>query len=416
MKKSFVADPALAPLGRVKIEWVRKNMPILSGIEAEFGKNLPFRGLRIAVSIHLEAKTAFLAEVFAAGGAEVAVTGSNPLSTKDDVAAALAETGIRVYATHSATREEYEGFLDDTISIGPHVIVDDGGDLVHHIHENRPELVEACLGACEETTAGLLRARARARDGKLLFPVMASNDAMCKHLFDNRYGSGQSIWDGVIRTTNLLVTGKTAVIAGYGWTGKGCAMRASGLGARVIVTEVDPVKALEAVMDGFTVLPMREAAPLGDFFLTLTGCRDVIRGEHAALMKDGAVLANGGHFFEEINIAELEALAVERREVRENITGFRMKDGRWINLLGMGRLVNIVCADGHPADIMDMSFAVQALAAEYLVRNRRSLPPEVITVPAEIDRRIALRKLAEVGAGIDILSAEQERYLNSWKL
>ncbi|HOL84822.1 adenosylhomocysteinase [Thermoclostridium caenicola] len=414
--KSMIRDISLADSGRRKIEWVKRHMPILSGLEEEFKRTRPFEGVKISLSIHLEAKTAYLSKVLAAGGAQVAVTGSNPLSTQDDVAAGLVADGMEVFAWYNATPEEYREHIRKTLEHGPHIVIDDGGDLVNCLHNELPHLLPNVWGGCEETTTGILRLKAMERDGALKIPMMAVNDAMCKHLFDNRYGTGQSVWDGINRTTNLIVAGKTVVVAGYGWCGKGVAMRAKGLGARVIVTEVDPVKAIEAVMDGFSVMTMDEAAPLGDIFITVTGCNRVIYGDHYKRMKDGAVLCNAGHFNVEICIPELEALAVEVRECRKDITGYRMADGRWIYLLGEGRLVNLACGDGHPAEIMDMSFAVQALASLYIVENRDRLKPGVFDIPESIDQRIAMKKLESMGIRIDTLTADQEQYLGSWNL
>ena len=414
--KSMIRDISLADSGRRKIEWVKRNMPILSGFEEEFRKTRPFEGVKISLSVHLEAKTAYLSKVLAAGGAKMAVTGSNPLSTQDDVAAALAADGMGVYAWYDASPEEYKEHIRKTLEHGPNIIIDDGGDLVNCLHNELPDLIPEVWGGCEETTTGLIRLRAMERDGALKIPMMAVNDAMCKHLFDNRYGTGQSVWDGINRTTNLIVAGKTVVVAGYGWCGSGVAMRAKGLGARVIVTEVDPVKAIEAVMDGFSVMPMIDAAPLGDIFVTATGCDHVIHGEHFRKMKNGAVLCNAGHFNVEISIPDLEAQAVEIQESRKNIMGYRMADGRWLYLLGEGRLVNLACGDGHPAEIMDMSFAVQALASLYIIENRGSLKPGVFEIPGNIDRRIAMKKLESMGIRIDALTGEQERYLGSWNL
>ncbi len=416
MKQSIVKDPSLASEGRRKIDWVSRNMPILSSIRKDFESTLPFKGLKIALSIHLEAKTAYLAEVLRSGGADIAVTGSNPLSTKDDVVAALAETGLKVYAVHGASLEDYHAFIHDVLDIGPDIIIDDGGDLVHVVHEERPELLHKVMGACEETTAGVLRDEARQRDGKLAFPVVAVNDAYCKHLFDNRYGTGQTSWEAVTRVTNLVIAGKVAVVVGYGWCGKGCAMRARGLGAEVVVCEVDPIKAVEAVMEGFRVMPMAEAARIGDFFLTVTGCRAVITAEHAQAMKDGAVLANAGHFFEEISLKEIEAASVETRDARYMVRGYRMKSGNWIYVLGEGRLVNIVCGDGHPAEIMDMSFALQALSARYVAENRGKLPLSVKKVPDEIDYAVAQLLLSSRGISIDCLTPEQRAYLSSYAI
>lgn len=416
MPAPIVRDPALAMEGNRKIEWVRRNMDILRGLEERFTAEQPFAGLRAAVSVHLEAKTAYLALVLAAGGAQVAVTGSNPLSTKDDVVAALADRGIHVYAWHGATREEFEQHQRTALEVAPHIVIDDGGDLVHHLHEGSQATAGNVIGACEETTAGVLRNRARQAAGKLAFPVIAVNDALMKHMFDNRYGTGQSTMDAIMRTTNLVVTGTTVVVAGYGWCGRGIAERAAGMGAQVIVCEVDEIKALEAVMDGHRVMPMREAAPLGDFFVTTTGVKGVIAEEHFERLKDGAILANAGHFYDEIDLDALRSTAAETVEVRENLQGYRRRDGRWINVIADGKIVNISAADGHPAEIMDTSFAVQALSAEYLVRQRgrATLPPEVIPVPAEIDRAVARLKLAALGVSHDTLTAEQRAYLEDF--
>jgi len=411
---SIIRDKGLAPTGRQKIEWAKRNMPILSSIEQEFQKNRPFEGIKISLSIHLEAKTAYLSKVLAAGGAIMAVTGSNPLSTQDDVAAALAEDGISVYSWYDATPEEYDRFIDETLSHGPHIIIDDGGDLTHALHTRKQELLPGIIGGCEETTTGILRLKAMEKEGTLKFPMMAVNNAMCKHLFDNRYGTGQSVWDGINRTTNLIVAGKTVVVAGYGWCGRGVAMRAKGLGARVVVTEVDPVKAIEAVMDGFSVMTMDEAAEIGDIFVTVTGCNKVIVKKHFEKMKDGAVLCNAGHFNVEICIPDLEELSRQVTETRKNITCYELNNGNRLYLLGEGRLVNLACGDGHPAEIMDMSFAVQAFAALYILEHRSELEPKVFEIPEEIDRKIAMMKLQSLGIKIDELTDEQKKYINSW--
>lgn len=357
---SRIKDVSLHASGEQKIQWVKSYMPLLSGLEKEFREELPFKGLRVALSVHLEAKTAYLCRVLQAGGAEMYVTGSNPLSTQDDIAAALVNGGMEVFAVHGATAEEYHAHLKAVMEHRPNIIIDDGGDLVNLIHNEYREFLPEVLGGCEETTTGIIRLQAMARDNALQFPMMAVNNAKCKYLFDNRYGTGQSVWDGINRTTNLIVAGKTVVVAGYGWCGKGVAMRAKGLGAKVIVTEVDAVKAMEAVMDGFTVLPMVEAAETGDFFVTVTGCKDVITEKAMRRMKDGAILCNAGHFNVEINVGDLEKLSVEQFESRKNIMGYRLSDGRVLHLIAEGRLVNLAAGDGHPAEIMDMSFAIQA--------------------------------------------------------
>ncbi len=408
---SRVKDRRLAEAGEQKIRWCERHMPVLRAIGEEFAESRPFEGLRISLSVHMEAKTAYLCRGLEQGGAKMHVTGCNPLSTQDDVAAALAAGGMDVHACHGATPEEYERDLSAVLEPGPQIIIDDGGDLTQLMHTRYASLIPGVIGGCEETTTGIIRLRAMERAGTLRYPVVMVNEADCKHLFDNRYGTGQSVWDGIMRTTNLIVAGKTAVVAGYGWCGKGVAMRAKGLGAKVIVTETDPVRALEAHMDGFTVLPMATAAAEGDIFITVTGCRDVIRQEHFELMRDGALLCNAGHFNVEIDIGALGSLAIERFPARQNIEGFTMPDGRTLYLLAEGRLVNLASGDGHPAEIMDMSFAVQALSARYLAENRDTLTPGLISVPREIDLSVAERKLKSLGVGIDCLSAVQRRYL-----
>lgn len=402
--------------GARKIEWVRRNMCLLRSIEEDFKRDKPFSGLKVALSIHLEAKTAYLCKVLAAGSAEMYVTGSNPLSTQDDVAAALAHDGLNVYAWHASTPEEYHRHISEVIKAGPNVIIDDGGDLVNMIHNEYPELIPNVIGGCEETTTGIIRLIAMNKAGELKFPMALVNNARCKYLFDNRYGTGQSVWDGINRTTNLIVAGKNVVVAGYGWCGKGVAMRAKGLGASVIVTEIDPIKAMEAVMDGFKVMKMEEAAKIGDIFVTVTGCKDVITENSFANMKDGAILCNAGHFDCEVAVAKLAEICTEKYPARNNIDGYRMSDGRSIFVIGEGRLVNLAAGDGHPAEIMDMSFAIQALTAAYLVKNRDKLTDKIITVPEEIDNEVARRKLKFWGIEIDKLSEEQKKYLNSWQV
>ena len=408
---SQIKDIQLAPSGADKIEWVRSYMPILNSIRTEFERTLPFRGKKIAMSIHLEAKTAYLAKVLRAGGAEVWVTGCNPLSTQDDVAAALAAEGFEVHARHGVTEDEYREHLKATLSCVPDLIIDDGGDLISLLHGECRALGRNLIGGCEETTTGIHRLLAREKAGLLDYTMIDVNDADCKHLFDNRYGTGQSTLDGIMNSTNLMIAGKTVVVAGYGWCGKGLAMRAKGMGAVVVVTEIDPVKAIEAVMDGFTVLPMDEAAKVGDLFVTLTGCCDVIRREHFEVMKDGVLLANSGHFDVEIDKTALKDLSVEDWERKPNIHGYRMKDGRILNLLAEGRLVNLAAGNGHPAEIMDMSFAIQAKGLEYLAKTAGTLEKRVYAVPAEIDRAVAEIKLASMHVSIDTLSPEQEEYL-----
>ena len=408
---SIVKDQNLAPAGRRKINWVRDFMPALGGIEARFEQEQPFAGLRVAVSVHLEAKTANLGYVLAKGGAEVRLTGSNPLSTQDDVAAGLADMGVETFGIHGAMGEEYENLLIETLKFKPHLIVDDGGDLIHLLGGKCADLGEHLIGGCEETTTGILRLKAREREGILPCPMMAVNDAKAKHYYDNKYGTGQSVWDGINRTTNLIVAGKTVVVAGYGWCGKGVAMRAKGLGAKVIVTEVDPVKAIEAVMDGFEVMKMNDASRLGDFFVTVTGCSEVITERDFAVMKDGALLSNAGHFNVEVDVEALERVAVEKKEMRKNICGYKMPNGNWLYLLAEGRLVNLAAGDGHPAEIMDMSFAIQALSARYLAQHAKEVTEKLVPVPAEVDRRVASMELAFMGKEIDTLTDRQKAYL-----
>ena len=409
-----IRDAGLAESGLKKISWAAAHMPVLESICRDFEKQKPFKGLKVALSVHLEAKTAYLALVFKAGGAEVYATGSNVLSTQDDVAAGLAQRGVNVFAWHAATAEEYEHHLACVLKVGPNLIIDDGGDLVNMMHRRFRDLIPGVIGGCEETTTGIIRLMAMDRAGELKIPMMLVNDAEMKHLFDNRYGTGQSVWNAINKTTNLIAAGKKVVVAGYGWCGKGVAMRAKGLGAKVIVTEVNPVKAIEAVMDGFDVMPMDEAAPLGDVFVTVTGCRDVITPDHFMKMKDGAILTNAGHFNVEVDCAGLEKISVGKEERRENIMGYLLPNGRSVNLIGEGRLVNLAAGDGHPVEIMDMSFAVQALAAQYLVNHRGENLPMINRVPAEIDREIAGRKLGFLGISIDRLTPDQEKYISSF--
>jgi adenosylhomocysteinase len=411
---SIVRDPSLAPEGKLKIDWVQAHMPVLNQIREQFEKDQPFKGLRVAISLHLEAKTAYLAKVVQAGGAEVIITGSNPLSTQDDVCAALVEEGIAVYAKYNPDPQEYKDLLVRTLETKPDLIIDDGGDLVSILHSDRQDLLAQVRGGAEETTTGILRLKAMEKDGSLKFPMVAVNDAYCKYLFDNRYGTGQSVWDGINRTTNLVVAGKTVVVNGYGWCGKGVAMRAKGLGANVVVTEVDAIRAVEAYMDGFTVLSMAEAAKVGEFFVTVTGNKDVIRGEHIANMKDGAILSNAGHFDVEVNLVELAAMSVSKRVVRRNIEEYVLKDGRKIYVLAEGRLVNLAAGDGHPAEIMDMTFALQAIALRYVNENYESIGNKVVNVPYELDELVARTKLQSLGITIDSLSEEQKAYLDSW--
>lgn len=410
---SEIRDITLAPSGEHKIDWVKKNCPLLRSLEEEFSRTRPFAGIRIALSIHLEAKTAYLCKVLAAGGADMYVTGSNPLSTQDDVAAALVAAGLTVYAWYDSTPEEYEHHIGQVLSHDCNIIIDDGGDLVNALHTKYPEKIKHVIGGCEETTTGIIRLIAMANKGELQFPMVLVNNADCKHLFDNRYGTGQSVFDGINRTTNLIVAGKYVVVAGYGWCGKGVAMRAKGLGAKVIVTEIDPIKAIEAVMDGFEVMPMNEAARIGDFFITVTGCNHVIDEEDFKVMKNGAILCNAGHFDVEIDMKRLREIALDTVDQRKNIVGYKISEGQWIYVLAEGRLVNLAAGDGHPAEIMDMSFAIQALSAKYLVEHKDSLKEKLINVPREVDLEVARRKLSFLGIKIDMLTDEQVAYLNS---
>lgn len=410
---SEIKDIRLAPEGDHKIDWVRKNCPLLHSLEEEFSQSLPFKGIRIALSIHLEAKTAYLCKVLAAGGAEMYITGSNPLSTQDDVAAALAAAGLNVFAWYNSTPEEYEHHIAKVLENNCNIIIDDGGDLVHMLHTKMQDKIQYVIGGCEETTTGIIRLIAMAKNDELKFPMVLVNNADCKHLFDNRYGTGQSVFDGINRTTNLIVAGKNVVVAGYGWCGKGVAMRAKGLGAKVIVTEIDPVKAIEAVMDGFDVMPMNEAAKIGDFFITVTGCAKVISEDDFRVMKNGAILCNAGHFDVEIDMKRLREISLDTIDQRKNITGYQISENNWIYVLAEGRLVNLAAGDGHPAEIMDMSFAIQALSAKYLVEHAGKLTEKLIHVPKEVDMEVATRKLAFLGKQIDTLTPEQEAYLNS---
>ncbi|GBG06144.1 adenosylhomocysteinase [Paenibacillus agaridevorans] len=411
---SIIADLALAPEGHLKIDWASSHMPVLNRIREQFEKEKPFQGLKVSISLHLEAKTAYLAKVVQAGGAEVTITGSNPLSTQDDVCAALVEDGITVFAKYNPTSAEFKALNMKALENNPDLIIDDGGDLVTLLHTESKQHAVNLRGGAEETTTGIIRLRALEKEGELQFPMIAVNDAFCKYLFDNRYGTGQSVFDGINRTTNLVVAGKTVVVVGYGWCGKGVAMRAKGLGANVIVTEIDAIKAVEAYMDGFAVMPMLEAAKLGDMFVTVTGNRDVIRGEHFEVMKDGAILSNAGHFDVEVNKVELEAMSVSKRTVRRNIEEYKLNDGRKFYLLAEGRLVNLAAGDGHPAEIMDMTFALQAMSLKYVNDQYKSIGSKVVNVPYELDEQVARYKLESLGFGIDKLSAEQIAYLDSW--
>ena len=408
---SRIKDISLAPSGEMKINWVERNMPVLRGIGEDFKREKPFAGMKVALSVHLEAKTAYLCRVMEMGGAEMYVTGSNPLSTQDDVAAALVAGGMNVFAEYGCSMEQYEQCLEEVLKVGPNIIIDDGGDLVHLMHTKYTDLIPNVIGGCEETTTGINRLKIMSRKGELKFPMVMVNDADCKHMFDNRYGTGQSVWDGICRTTNLIVAGKYVVISGYGWCGKGVTLRAKGLGAKVIVTETDTVRALEAVMDCYEVMPMAEAAKIGDIFCTVTGGRDIITAEHFPLMKDGAILSNAGHFNIEVDMEALEKMAVRKYEARHNIQGYVMPDGRTLFTIAEGRLVNLAAADGHPAEIMDMSFAIQALSARFLALNKGKLAADVVAVPKDIDEAVARRKLKAMGVEIDTLSRAQADYL-----
>ena len=416
MQEYEVRDMALAPSGHEKISWVKKNMPLLAGLEKEFRQTKPFKDVKISLSVHLEAKTAYLCKVLAAGGAIMSVTGSNVLSTQDDVAAALVDDGLRVFAYHGATEEEYKRHIRKTLENGPQIIIDDGGDLIGMLHTEMTDLCDGVWGGCEETTTGVIRLRAMEKEGVLKFPMVAVNDAKCKHLFDNRYGTGQSVWESIMHCTNLILAAKKVVVAGYGWCGKGVAMRAAAYGAQVIVTEVDPVKAIEARMDGYDVMPMAEAAKVGDIFVTVTGCEEIITGWHMLSMKDNVILANAGHFNVEVDMEWLEKNAVKKKEARENITAYELTNRHTVNVIAEGRLVNIAASNGHPAEIMDMSFAVQALSALYILENHENLENKVINVTDEIDTKVAERKLAAWGTKIDKLTHKQQEYLNSWNL
>lgn len=401
MYPNIVSSPEKAAAGQQKIDWVRRNMPILRQLESEFRQQQPFTGKRALVCVHLEAKTAYLALVMAAGGATVAVTGSNPGSTKDDVVAALDALGLHVYAKHGATLDEMNEHMGMALDIRPHVVIDDGGDIVELLHDSQRALSVDVIGACEETTTGVLRARARASARQLNFPVMLINEARCKYLFDNVHGTGQSVWDAVMRTTNLVLAGKTIAIVGFGWCGRGCALRANGLGARVIICEVDAVKAADAAMTGYQVMPFLDACKIADVVLTVTGVRDTIKHEHFEAMKDGVLIANAGHFRHEIDVDALQNLAVEEASMRDKVQGYKTPSGAWLYLLGDGNIVNIACADGHPAEIMDTSFALQALNARYLVEHHQELAPGVYDVPEEIDQQVARMKLASMQISID---------------
>ena len=416
--KSYdIADINLAERGRFRMQWAAREMPVLDLLEERFRREQPLKGIRMAAAMHVTAETANLMRVLIAGGAEVALAASNPLSTQDDIAAALvAYYEMPVFAIKGETTEQYNSHLNSVLDIKPHITMDDGMDLVAMLHTQRSELLENVIGGTEETTTGVIRLRAMAAAGKLAFPVIAVNDAQTKHFFDNRYGTGQSTIDGIIRATNILLAGKNFVVAGYGWCSKGIAMRARGMGANVIITEVDPLKALEAVMDGYRVMPMLEAAKIGHIFCSATGDINVIDGHHMAVMQDGAILANSGHFDVEINLKALRKMSVKITRVRDFLDEYTLEDGRRLYVAGEGRLVNLAAAEGHPSAVMDMSFANQALAAEYILKHGRKLERKVYEVPQEIDKEIARLKLKAMGVEIDTLTPEQEAYLNEWTL
>jgi adenosylhomocysteinase len=399
----------------LKIEWARAHMPVLERIRTRFEKEKPFRGLSMGMCMHLEMKTAVLGQTMQAGGASVAITGSNPLSTQDDVSAALANSGVNVYAWHGVTPNEHRENLFHVLNHKPQLIIDDGAELSVVVHTDRKELLGHVIGACEETTTGVHRYNALEKDGLLKYPVIAVNDAYTKYLFDSQYGTGQSALEGVMRATNMLIAGKTVVVAGYGWVGRGIALRAKGLGANIVVTEVDPVRALEAAMEGYRVMTMEEASKIGDIFITATGVKSIITKQHFEKMRDGVIMANSGHFDVEIQVKELRDTATSVRLARQNVEEFKMRDGRRLYLLAEGRLVNLAAADGHPAEVMDMSFADQALAAEHLIKNKGKLQPKVYRMPLEIDKEVARLWLDCHGLKIDSLSGEQTKYLSSWQ-
>jgi adenosylhomocysteinase len=415
MQEFQVKDKSLAPQGHLQIEWAAKHMPVLNIIKARFEKEKPLKGQTIAACLHVTKETAVLIKVLIAGGANVALCGSNPLSTQDDVAAALADSGVHVFAWRGQNTEDYYKCIDQALDFKPTITMDDGADVVGMIHSKRQNLIKGVKGGTEETSTGVVRLKAMEQDGSLKYPIIAVNDAYTKYLFDNRYGTGQSTIDGIMRATSVLLAGKNFVVGGYGWCSRGIAMRAKGLGANVIVTEIQPTRALEAVMDGYRVMPMSEAAPIGDIFVTATGDISVIRKEHMQKMKDGAIMCNSGHFNVEINIPDLESLTKAKRTMRPNMEEYALKDGRKLYLLAEGRLVNLAAAEGHPSEVMDMSFANQALCSEYVAKSGK-LQTKVITVPKEIDEKVAELKLKSMGVTIDELTAEQKKYLSTWEM
>lgn len=414
VEQSLIRDPSLAEAGNLKIDWVSAHMPLLNQLKEKFEKDKPFAGKKVAICLHLEAKTAYLALTIQAGGAEVAVAASNPLSTQDDVVAGLVDRGVTAFAWHGATDEEYRMHLNRLLDFHPDAVIDDGGDLVSMLHRERPEQCSEIIGGCEETTTGIIRLKSMANEGALRFPMMAVNDAYSKYLFDNRYGTGQSVWDGIMRTTNLVVAGKNVVVVGYGWCGKGVAMRAKGLGARVLVCEINPIKAMEAHMDGFSVMPIVEASKEADFIVTVTGNRDCVTKPAFEVMKDGAVLANAGHFDVEISKPDLRSLSTSVRSVRRNVEEFVLADGRRIYLLADGRLVNLASGDGHPVEVMDMTFAIQALSLLHVTTH--PYEPGVHTIPRDLDDTVANMRLRSWGIDIDELTETQRAYLDSWRL
>ena len=415
MEEFQVKDKSLAPQGHLQIEWASKHMPVLNLIKTRFTKEKPLKGLTLAACLHVTKETAVLVQALTEGGAKVAVCGSNPLSTQDDVAAALADSGVHVFAWRGQNTEDYYKCIDKVLDYKPSITLDDGADLVGTLHSKRPSEIKNLKGGTEETTTGVIRLRAMERDGSLKYPIVAVNDAYTKYLFDNRYGTGQSTIDGILRATNTLLAGKNFVVGGYGWCSRGIAMRAQGLGANVIVTEVQPIRALEAVMNGLRVMTMADAAPIGDIFVTATGDISVIRKEHMQKMKDGAIMANSGHFNVEININDLDSLSTGKRTMRPNLEEYALKDGRKLYLLAEGRLVNLAAAEGHPSEVMDMSFANQALCSEYIAKTAK-LQTKVYTVPKELDEKVAELKLKTMGIAIDELTAEQKKYLSTWEM
>jgi adenosylhomocysteinase len=413
--KYKVKDPSLAKQGKLQIDWAESRMPVLMKIRKEFEKKKPFKGLTICSALHVTKETAVLMKTLKAGGAEVALAAANPLSTQDDVAAALVKEGINVFAWSGENSKEYYWCLNQVLDFKPNITLDDGGDLVNTIHTKRQDLIKNVFGGQEETTTGVIRLRAMAKDGALKYPMFAINDTPTKGMFDNIYGTGQSTIDGILRATSMMIAGKTFVVCGYGRCGFGLANRARGMGANVIVTEVEPVKALQVVMDGYRVMPLKEAAKIGDIIITVTGDRDVIRKEHMELMKDGAIIGNAGHFNVEIKLEDLENLSKSKREIRKHVEEYTLKNGKKIFLLGKGRIINLVAAEGHPSDVMDMSFSNHALCCEYLVKNHKKLKPDVYNVPEEIDDRVAQLKLESMGIKIDTLTEKQKKYLSDWK-